>query len=99
MYATVIDASFKPESRDEVISMMDGLMDDLNSKVAGLRGYFVLDRGDNNSTAVVLYETKEHWEAAASAGAEILGKLGPYMAAMPERSGCEVMAIKRFATD
>lgn len=99
MYATVIEIDMKPDSKDEAIEKSGELMDEFSSKVEGIRGFMLLDRGDNKATAIVVYESKENWEAATSASAEILGQLAPYMAGVPERTGCEVMLAKRFATD
>lgn len=99
MHASVIEGKFKPGTRDEALAKVDGLVDELSSKVEGLRAFIILDRGDDRSTTIALYETKENWEAAAPVAADILGQMGPYFAEMPERTGCEVMLAKRFVTD
>ena len=99
MHASVIEGKFIAEKRDEAVAVMEELVDELSSKVEGLRAIIVLDRGDDVGTTVALYETKENFEAAAPVAREILGKLAPYFAEMPERSGCEVLFSKRFATD
>ena len=96
MYATVLDFAFKPESRDEAIALIDKIMDEIGGQVEGLRGFVAVDRGDNRGTAIVIYESKEHWEAAASVSAEVLGQLAPHFSEMPERQGCEVTNAKRF---
>jgi len=99
MYASVIEGKFIAEKRDEAIALMDGLIEELSSKVEGLRGIMVLDRGNDISTTVAVYDTKANFEAAAPIAQEVLGKLAPYLAEMPQRAGCEVLYGKRFATD
>ena len=99
MHASVIETTFKAENRDEAIALTSELVDELSTRVEGLRGFVLLDRGDNRSTAMVLYESKEQWEAAAPVAQEILGKLGPFMADMPERTGCDVILAKRYIID
>ena len=96
MYATVLDFTFKAESRDEAIALTDQLMDELGASVKGLRGFIAVDRGDNKGTAFALYESKEAWEAAAPVAQEVMAKLAPHFAEMPERTGCEVTNAKRF---
>jgi hypothetical protein len=99
MHASVIEITFKAGSQDEATALTEKLVDQLNERVAGLRGFLVIDRGDNKATAVAMYESKENWEAAAPVAQEILGQLAPFMAGMPERAGCEVLYAKRFVTD
>jgi hypothetical protein len=96
MYASIIDATFKPESRDEAVEMADKLVEELNGKVEGLKAFVTIDNGDDTTTSIAFYDSKEHFEAAASSAQEVLGKLGPFMAAMPERRGSELLIAKRF---
>lgn len=99
MYASIIDATFKEEDKDEAIALAGQLVDELSSRVEGLRGFMILDRGAGKSTAIAVYDSEANWAAAAPVAQEILGKLGPYMSAMPERTGSEVLLGKRYATD
>lgn len=96
MHATVLEITFKPETRDEAIALTEKLVVDLSERVDGLRGFIVLDRGDNKSTAIAMYESKAHWEAAAPAATEIMGQLAPFFAEMPDRVGCDVLFAQRF---
>ena len=99
MHASVIEVTFKAGSQDEATALTEKLVDQLSGRVEGLRSFLVLDRGDNKSTAIALYESKENWEAAAPVAQEVLGQLAPFMAGMPERIGCEVTLAKRYVTD
>ena len=97
MHATVLDFTFKPETRDEAIALTEQLVDEMSKKVDGLRGFIAVDRGNNKGTAIALYESEAQWAAAAPVAQEIMGRLAEYFAEMPERTGCEVTIAKRFA--
>ena len=99
MYATIIDVTFKPEKRDEGIALTDELIAEMGNKVEGLRSFIALDRGNNKGTAIALYESKEAWEAAAPVAQEIMARLAPFLAEMPERVGAEVTNAHRFVKD
>ena len=96
MYATVMDIQFKPGNQDEAIALTIDLVKELADRVQGLQSFIALDRGDDKSTAIVVYDTKENWEAAAPAAQEILGRIGGFLSAMPERTGCEVPIAMNF---
>ena len=99
MFATVIDFKLKPGSRAEAIALTEKLVDEMSSKIEGLRGMISLDRGGDLGTAIALYESQAAWEAAAPVAQEVLGQLAPYFAEMPERTGCPVDFAKRYVTD
>ncbi len=90
MYATVMETQFKPGTQDEAIALTNDLVNDLASRVQGLKSFIALDRGGDRATVIAIYDTMEHWQAAAPVAEEILGKLGGLLSAMPERSGCDV---------
>ena len=50
MYASVIECTFKDGSLDEATALTEQLVDELHNQIAGLRGFIVIDRGDNPRT-------------------------------------------------
>jgi hypothetical protein len=99
MHASVIEYTLKPGVRDEANALTEELIEELSSRVQGLRAFFNMDRGGDKGMAIAIYENEADWAAAAPVAEEVLGKLGPYMAAMPERAGCDITFLKRFVTD
>ncbi len=99
MHASVIEYTLKPGTKDEANALTEKLIEELASQVEGLRGFFNIDRGGDKGLAIAIYESEADWTAAAPVAEEVLGQLGPYMAAMPERAGCNILYAKRFATD
>ena len=96
MYATVMEMQFKPGTQDEATALTDELVNELAGQVQGLKSFIALDRGDNRGTVIAVYDTKENWEAAAPVAQQILGRLGGFLSAMPERAGCEVAFAINF---
>ncbi len=99
MYASVVETTMAADKRDEALAVAADLMDQLSAKVEGMQSYVVLDLGGNKSMSVLLYDTKENFEAATEASQEILSKLGPYLVDAKGRIGCDVVLSKRYVTD
>lgn len=96
MYASIIEATFKPESRDVAIEKADELVEELKNRVTGLKAFVTIDNGDDTTTSIAFYDSKEHFEAAAPSAQGVLAQLGPFMTTMPVRRGCELLIAKRF---
>lgn len=99
MYATVMDYTFKAGKQDEGLAIFEKSLEELKGRVEGLRGYIVLDHGDNKGTGIAMYESKEAWQAATPVAKELLASWAPLFVEMPERGGCEVPLAKRYAID
>jgi hypothetical protein len=56
----------------------------------GMKQFIIVDKGDDSSSLIALYDTAQDQEAAGSKAAELLGRLAVFMAAPPERKQDEV---------
>ena len=56
----------------------------------GMKQFIIVDKGNDSSTLVALYDTAEDQEAAGPKAAELLGRLAVFMAGPPERKQVEV---------
>ena len=89
MYASYIEMQLKPGKMAEAVERMKQVKVELG-QVDGLRQFIIVDRGNDSSTLVALYDTAEDQEAAGPKAAELLGRLADLMAAPPDRKQVEV---------
>ncbi len=95
MYASVINFQLKPGKTDEATAMAEAMRPELES-VPGIRQFIVIDQGDDNGLAVVIYNSQADQEAATPKAQELLGSMAELYAAPPERKGCEVTVNESF---
>ena len=88
MYASYIEMQLKPAKMAEAIEMTKQMEADLGQM--GMKQFIIVDRGNDSSTLVALYDTAEDQEAAGPKAAELLGRLADLMAAPPDRKQVEV---------
>ena len=88
MYASYIEMQLKPGTMAEAMEMARQMEADLGQM--GMKQFIIVDRGNDSSTLVALYDTAEDQEAAGPKAAELLGRLADLMAAPPDRKQVEV---------
>ena len=88
MYASYIEMQLKPGKMVEAIQMTKQMEADLGQM--GMKQFIIVDRGNDSSTLVALYDTAEDQEAAGPKAVELLGRLEDLMAAPPDRTQVEV---------
>ena len=88
MYASYIEMRLKPGKMADAIEMAKQMEADLGQM--GMKQFIIVDRGNDSSTLVALYDTAEDQEAAGPKAAELLGRLADLMAAPPDRKQVEV---------
>ena len=88
MYASYIEMQIKPGKMAEAIEMAKQMEVDLGQM--GMKQFIIVDRGNDSSTLVALYDTAEDQEAAGPKAADLLGRLADFMAAPPDRKQLEV---------
>ena len=88
MYASYIEMQLKPGKMAEAIEMTKQMEADLGQM--GIKQFIIVDKGNDSSTLVALYDTAEDQEAAGPKAAELLGRLAVFMAGPPERKQVEV---------
>ena len=88
MYASYIEMQLKPGTMADAIEMAKQMEADLGQM--GMKQFIIVDRGNDSSTLVALYNTAEDQEAAGPKAAELLGRLADLMAAPPDRKQLEV---------
>ena len=88
MYASYIEMQLKSGKMAEAIEMTKQMEADLGQM--GMKQFIIVDRGNDSSTLVALYDTAEDQEAAGPKAAELLGRLADLMAAPPDRKQVEV---------
>ncbi|SVC67730.1 uncharacterized protein METZ01_LOCUS320584 [marine metagenome] len=88
MYASYIEMQLKPGKMADAIEMAKQMEADLGQM--GMKQFIIVDRGNDSSTLVALYDTAEDQEAAGPKAADLLGRLADLMAAPPDRKQVEV---------
>ena len=88
MYASYIEMQLKSGTRADAIEMAKQMEADLGQM--GMKQFIIVDRGNDSSTLVALYDSAEDQEAAGPKAAELLGRLAVFMAGPPERKQVEV---------
>ena len=89
MYASYIEMQLKPGKMAEAVEMIERVESELQF-VDGLKQFIVVDRGNDSSTVLALYDTAEDQEAAGPKLAEIVSRLKDIIAAPPDRKKVEV---------
>ena len=88
MYASYIEMQLKPGTMADAMEMARQMEADLGQM--GMKQFIIVDRGNDSSTLVALYDTAADQEAAGPKAAELLGRLADLMAAPPDRKQVEV---------
>ena len=88
MYASYIEMQLKPGKMAEAIEMTKQMEADLGQM--GMKQFIIVDKGDDSSTLIALYDTAQAYYAAGPKAAELLGRLTDFMAVPPERKQGEV---------
>ena len=94
MYTSVIALKMKPGTKDDVMSLVDGMTDELRG--LGCKEMRIIEHEPDSYTTLVMYENKATWEAASGKATELLGRLAPYAAEVPERQGGDVILSTEF---
>ena len=89
MYASYIEMQLKPGKMAEAMEMIERVESELQF-VDGLKQFIVVDRGNDNSTVLALYDTAEDQEAAGPKSAEIVSRFMDMIAAPPDRQQVKV---------
>ena len=89
MYASYIEMQLKPGKMAEAMEMMKQLEAELGG-IDGLKQFIIVDRGNDRSTVLALYESAEEQEAATPKSAEVVSRMMDVIAAPPERQRVEV---------
>ena len=89
MYASYIEMQLKPGKMAEAVERMKHVEVELG-QVDGLRQFIIVDRGDDSSTVLALYDTAEDQEAAGPKSAEIVSRFMDVIAAPPDRKQVKV---------
>ena len=95
MYASYIEMQLKPGKMAEAVEMIERVESELQF-VDGLKQFIVVDRGNDSSTVLALYDTAEDQVAAGPKSAEIVSRLKDIIAAPPERVQVEVAIDHTF---
>ena len=88
MYASYIEMRLKPGKMADAIEMAKQMEADLGQM--GMKQFIIVDRGNDNSTVLALYDTAEDQEAAGPKSAEIVSRFMDVIAAPPDRKQVEV---------
>ena len=89
MYASFIETNMKPGTSAEGTEMAESMKSDL-AQVDGLRQFIMIDKGDDNSVVIALYDSAEDQVAAGPQAAELLSRFAGLLAEPPERNQVEV---------
>ena len=88
MYASYIEMKLKPGKMAEAIQMTKQMEADLGQM--GMKQFIIVDRGNDSSTLVALYDTAEDQESAGPKSAEIVSRFMDIIAVPPDRKQVEV---------
>ena len=88
MYASYIELQHKPGKTAGAINMTRQMEADLGQM--GMKQFIIVDKGDDSSTLIALYDTAQAYYAAGPKAAELLGRLSDFMASPPERKQADV---------
>jgi len=95
MYASYAEMQLKPGKMAEAVERLKEVEAELG-QVDGLKQFIIVDRGNDSSTVLALYDTAEDQEAAGPKSAEIVSRLMDVIAAPPDRKQVEVPINFRF---
>ena len=88
MYASYIEMQLKPGKMAEAIEMTKQMEPDLGQM--GMKQFIFVDKGNDSSTLVALYDTAEDQEAAGPKSGEIVSRFMDVIAAPPDRKQVKV---------
>ena len=88
MYASYIEMQLKPGKMAEAIKMTKQMEADLGQM--GMKQFIIVDKGNDSSTLVALYDTAEDQEAAGPKSGEIVSRFMDVIAAPPDRKQVKV---------
>ena len=94
MYASYIDMQLKPGKTAEAMEMTKQMEEALGQM--GMNQFIIVDKGNDSSTLIALYDTAEQQEAAGPKAAELLGRLADLFAGAPDRKQVEVLVNFKF---
>ena len=89
MYTSVISLKMKPGTKEDILSQVNGMTDEL--RALDCKQFRVIEQENDSYIALALYDNKEIWQAASGKAAELLGQLAPYAAETPVRQGGDVI--------
>ena len=89
MYASYIEMQIKSGMMAEAMERMKQVEAEL-SEVDGLKQFIIVDKGNDSSTVLALYDTAEDQEAAGPKSAEIVSRFMDLIAMPPDRKQVEV---------
>ncbi len=89
MFASLIEIPRKPGALDEAMDITRAAVPELR-EISGLKQIISIDKGNDQSLVIAIYESQAAQEAAAPKAQEVLGRLSDLVAAPPKRLGCEV---------
>ena len=89
MYASYIEMQLKPGKMAEAMERMKEVEAELG-QVDGLKQFIIVDRGNDSSTVLALYDTAEDQQAAGPKSAEIVSRFMDLIAMPPDRKQVEV---------
>ena len=95
MYATIIEMNYKPGSTEEATELALAMRPDL-AAIDGIKQFLIVDKGDDTSLLVAVYDTEAQREAAGPKGQELLGRVAHLFAEAPERLGGSVLVNETF---
>ena len=78
-----------PGKIEEAVEMIERVEAELQF-VDGLKQFIVVDRGNDNSTVLAIYDTAEAQEAAGPKSAEIVSRFSDIIASPPDRQQVRV---------
>ena len=84
MYASYIEFQHKPGKTAEAIEMTRQMEVDLRQM--GMKQFIIVDKGDDSSTLIALYDTAQAYYAAGPKAAELLGNLADFWRSRPRES-------------
>ena len=95
MYASVIEGKAKPGMTDALVAAVRERLPKI-AQLAGVKQLVSVDLGNDEGLTLVIYESQEAQEAATPRATELLGGLGEFYAAPPNRRGCMVLLNEAF---
>ena len=88
MYASYIEFQHKPGKTAEAIEIIKQMEADLGQM--GMKQFIIVDKGEDSSTLIALYDTAQAYYAAEPKAEELLGRLAVFMTAPLERKQVDV---------
>ena len=89
MYASYMEMQLKPGKMADAVERMKQVEAELG-QVDGLKQFMIVDRGNDSSTVLALYDTAEDQEAAGPKSGEIVRRFMDVIAAPPDRKQVKV---------